>query len=107
ARRYVDVQIVPAAAVAVVTSAGPPGLRPPVLSVHDPGQVVGAGHGPNDHVAPVAAITTVGPAARHVLLAPEAAAAGAAVASLDVQADAIDKHCGSAVEGRAGLMLSP
>ncbi len=85
ARRDTDDQGTGAAAVAVVGAAAPAGFGNPVLAVDDLGEAVSAGHGADDDVAAVAAVAAVGPATRHVLLAPEAAAAGAAVPSLDIE----------------------
>jgi hypothetical protein len=58
----------------------------------DVGQVISTRHGSDDHVAAVAAVTTVRPAPRHVLLPPEAAAAPSPIAAFDVQGHSIDKH---------------
>src|SRR5437899_5482881 len=45
-----------------------------------------------DHVAAATAVAAVGAAARHVLLAPEAQCAGAAISRLDEDLRAIDEH---------------
>jgi len=55
-------------------------------------QVISARHGSDDHVAAVAAVTPVGPAARHVLFPPEAATAPSSIAPFDIQGRSIDKH---------------
>jgi hypothetical protein len=79
-------------AVTIGAAAGPARLGPPMLAMHDLGQAVGAGHGLDGDVAAVAAVAAVRPAARHVLLAPEAATPTAAVAALHIDNHAIDKH---------------
>src|SRR5205085_7618 len=70
---HVDNQIVGTSAMAIGRPAGAAALGAPVLLMHDRRQAVGAGHGAEDDVAAVAAVAAVRPAARHVLLAPEAA----------------------------------
>src|SRR5438132_1131273 len=92
AGRDVEEEVVGAWAVAVGRPAGAAALGAPMLLVHNRGQAVGAGHGADDDAAAVAAVAAVRPAARHVLLAPEAADAAAAVAPLYIDHNAINKH---------------
>src|SRR4029079_19815328 len=60
-------------------------------------QVAEARVGAKDDVAAAAAVAAVGPALRHVLLAPEAQAPVAAAAGKDVDAGAVVKHRASLV----------
>jgi hypothetical protein len=55
-------------------------------------QVIGAGHGSDDDITAVPAVTAVRPAARHIFLPPEAATASPSIASFDVQGHSIDEH---------------
>src|SRR5262249_49326735 len=69
-------------------------LGPPVLLGSDVGQAVGAGDRLDNDASAIAAVPSVRPAARNVLLTAEAAAARPSVASLDVDNNTADKHGG-------------
>src|SRR5262249_15522232 len=89
---HVNNKILAALAAAASAAAGPATLGAPVLGMDDAGQTVGAVEGLDNDAAPRAAVAAVRPAARHVLLAPEAAAAAAAVAPLHKNRHTINKH---------------
>ena len=67
-----------------------------VVVVEERGQ---GGIGLEPDAAAVAAVAAVGTAARHVLLAAEADAAGAPVAALDEDLDLVDEHACTAGRG--------
>src|SRR5262249_51818269 len=91
-RRHANDQVSPSSPMAVCAATGPAGLRTPELAVRNLGKVVRPRHRANDHRPSVPAIAAVRPAARHILLAPEATAAPAAVAAFDVDGDTVDEH---------------
>ena len=92
AGRDEDDQIVRTRAVALRAAARLARLGPPMLAMHERRQTVDARLGDDDHAAAVAAVAAVRPAARDVLLAPEADAPVAPVAGLDFDGDAVDEH---------------
>src|SRR5262249_31584772 len=91
-RRHRDDEVVGAAAVTVGAAAAAAALGAPELAVDNLGEAVGAGDGADDDRATVAAVAAVRPALGDVLLAAEAAHAGAAVAALDKHLDPINEH---------------
>ena len=77
-----------------------PGSPRPALNLvfaRNEGEVAEAGVGDEDDVAAAAAVAAVGPALRHVLLAPEAQASVAAAAGEHLDAGAVVKHRASLV----------
>ena len=94
ARRHGNEELVSLAAVAVGRLALAAAFGPPVLAIDDVGEAVGAGDRTDNDVAAVAAIAAVGAALGHILLAPEATAARAAVAALDVNRHPIHEYHG-------------
>ena len=67
-------------------------LRPEVRRLAEAGQVAQVAVGDQDDIAAVAAVTAVGAALGHVLLAPEADAAVAAAAALDIDRGSVGEH---------------
>src|SRR5262249_18376830 len=92
ARRHRNDEVLTAPPVAIGAAAGDPVLGSPVLAVPHRRQAIGASHRADDHTAAIAAIAAVRSSLRDVLLAPEAAAAPAAVPAFHIDRDTIDKH---------------
>jgi hypothetical protein len=91
---YDDQHIPGISTMPVVDAAGPAFFGFPMLPVHDAGQAIGPFHGADDDTATVAAVPSVGTAARHVLLPVEADHAAATVAAFDVYYHSINEHRG-------------
>jgi len=92
ARGHEENQVAGALTVAQGDAAWAAIVGAPMFLVDNLGEAVGAGGSANDDAAAVTAIAAIGAALGHVLFAPEAAHAAAAVAALDIQDYTIDKH---------------
>ena len=87
-----DDEIAAARAVALAALPVLARLGAPVRMVAEREQRRGVAVGPHDHVAAVAAVAAVGPALRHVRLAPERHRARAAVTTAEVALDLVDER---------------
>src|SRR5690606_37168530 len=92
ARRQVDHEVMPVAAMAIGAAAALAVFGAPVLAHGECGQAIDPFDGSEDDASAVAAIAAVGTAAGNVLLSAKAQAAVAAAAGFEFDGDAIDEH---------------